>query len=141
MLLNVSYNRPKIKEKINGEVGQPFTFMDRIKMGGIGSGKLNIHSSSIQIHNLLILDNNLNVCGVEMRPKGIIVTFRSLLESFALVIPYYKLKLYKGQSQVYSIYMDNYFIKVEAKEKRNHEFLKKILKYKSDNFSNDFENY
>jgi len=141
MLLNVSYNRPKIKEQINNEVGRPFTFMDRIKMGGIGSGKLKIQSSSIQIHNLLVLDNNLNVCGVEMRPKGIIVTFRSLLETFALVIPYYKLKLYKGQAQIYSIYMDNYFIKVEAKEKRNHEFLKKILKYKSDNFTNDFENY
>ncbi|WP_019039363.1 hypothetical protein [Psychroflexus tropicus] len=141
MLLNVSYNRPKIKEQINNEVGPPFTFMDRIKMGGIGSGKLAIHSSSIQIHNLLILDNNLNTCGVEMRPKGIILTFRSLLETFALVIPYYKLKLYKGQAQVYSIYMDNYFVKVEAKEKRNHEFLKRILKYKSDHFSNDFENY
>lgn len=141
MLLNVSYNRPKIKEQINNEVGLPFKFMERIKMGGIGSGKLTIHSCSIQIHNLLILDNNLNVCGVEMRPKGIIVTFRSLLETYALVIPYYKLKLYKGQSQVYSIYRDNYFIKVEAKEKRNHEFLKKILKYKTDNFSNDFESY
>ncbi|GAA0762094.1 hypothetical protein [Psychroflexus lacisalsi] len=141
MLLNVSYNRPKIKQQIIDKVGKPFTFMERIKLGGIGSGKLNINSSSIQIYNLLILDNNLNICGVEMRPNGIIVTFRSLLETYALVIPYYKLKLYKGQSKVYSIYMDNYFIKVEAKEKRNHEFLKKILKYKSDNFSNDFENY
>ncbi|SDG76007.1 hypothetical protein [Psychroflexus sediminis] len=141
MLLNVSYNRPKIKQQINEEVGKPFTFMERIKLGGIGSGKLNIHSSSIQIYNLLILDNNLNICGVEMRPKGIIVTFRSLLETYALVIPYYKLKLYKGQAKVYSIYIDNYFVKVEAKDKRNHEFLKKILKYKSDHFSSDFENY
>lgn len=141
MLLNVSYNRPKIKEQINNEVGRPFTFMERIKLGGIGSGKLYIHSSSIQIYNLLILDNNLNVCGVEMRPKGIIVTFRSLLETYALVIPYYKLKLYKGQAKIYSIFMDSYFIKVEAKEKRNHEFLKKILKYKTDHFSDDFENY
>jgi hypothetical protein len=141
MLLNVSYNRPKIKQQINDEVGIPFTLMQRLKLGGIGSGKLNIHSCSIQIHNLLILDNNLNVCGVEMRPKGIIVTFRSLLDTYALVVPYYKLKLYKGQSKIYSIYMDNYFVKVEAKEKRNHEFLKKILNYKSDHFSSDFENY
>ena len=141
MLLNVSYNRPKIKQQINDKVGVPFTLMQRIKLGGIGSGKLSIHSCSIQIHNLLILDNNLNVCGVEMRPKGVIVTFRSLLDTYALVVPYYKLKLYKGQSKIYSIYMDNYFVKVEAKEKRNHEFLKKILKYKSDNFSSDFENY
>ena len=141
MLLNVSYNRPKIKAQIDAEVGQAFPWLERFKMGGIGSGKLDIHSTSIQIHNLLILDNNLNVCGVEMRPKGVIVTFRSLLETYALVIPFYKLKLYKGQAEVYSIYRDNYFIKVKAKEKRNHEFFKKILNYKTDHFSDDFENY
>ena len=98
-------------------------------MNGIGSGKLKISSASIQIHNLLILDNNLNVCGIELRPKGIMVSFRSILETYALVIPYYKLKLYKGQSNIYSIFMDNYFIKVEVKEKRTHTFMKKILQY------------
>ncbi len=136
MLLNVSYNRPKIKAQIDQEVGKSYSFLERIKLGGIGSGKLGINSSSIQIHNLLILDNNLNNCGIEIRPKGIIVSFRSLLETYALVIPYYKLKLYKGQSHVYSIYRDNYFIKVDIKEKRHHEFLKKILKYQSDYLSN-----
>jgi len=132
MLLNISYNRPKIKEQIDKEVGSPFKWLERIKLGGIGSGKLSINSSSIHIHNLLILDNNLNNCGIEIRPKGIIVSFRSLLETYALIIPYYKLKLYKGQSQVYSIYRDNYFIKVDVKEKRHHEFLKKILKHQND---------
>lgn len=136
MLLNVSYNRPKIKAQIDQEVGKSYSFLERIKLGGIGSGKLGINSSSIQIHNLLILDNNLNNCGIEIRPKGIIVSFRSLLETYALVVPYYKLKLYKGQSHVYSIYRDNYFIKVDIKEKRHHEFLKKILKYQSDYLSN-----
>lgn len=132
MLLNVSYNRPKIRAKIDNEVGATFTWLERIKLGGIGSGKLSINSSSIQIHNLLILDNNLNNCGIELRPKGVIVTFRSLLETYALVIPFYKLKLYKGQSTVYSIYRDNYFIKVSIKEKRHHDFLKKILKFQSE---------
>lgn len=131
MLLNVSYNRPKIKAKIDEEVGPAFSFMERIRMKGIGSGKLFITSTSIEIHNLLILDSYLNTCGIEMRPKGIIVTFRSILETYALVIPYYKLNLYKGKSEEYSIYRDHYFIKVKANIPRIHKFMKKISSYKA----------
>ncbi len=130
MLLNVSYNRPKIKKQIDERVGQSFSLFDRVKLGGIGSGKLVINSTSKQIYNLLILDSYRNVCSIEMRPKGIILNFRSLLETYALVIPFYKLKIYKGQSKEYSVYMDNYFVKVKADERRIHKFMRKILDYK-----------
>lgn len=132
MLLNVSYNRPKIKAQIDAEVGPPFTLMERLKMKGIGSGKLIIDSTSKHIHNLLVLDNNRNVCGIEMRPKGIILSFRSLLETYALVIPFWKLKLYKGQADVYSVYRDDYFVKIKALEKSHHKFMQKLLSYKSE---------
>jgi hypothetical protein len=132
MLLNVSYNRPKIKAQIDESVGKAFTLMDRIKMGGIGSGKLFINSSSVQIHNLLILDSYVNTCSIEMRPKGILLSFRSILETYALIIPYHKLKIYKGESQQYSIYMDNYFVKVKADQKRIHQFMKKVMDQKLD---------
>lgn len=133
MLLNVSYNRAKIKEKIIGEVGPPFTLFERMKLKGIGSPKLHITSTSIDIHNLLVLDNNANTCNVEMRPKGIIIMFRSLLETFALVIPYYKLHLYKGRAEEYSLYRDHYHIKVKADHPEIHKYFKKILNYKTDN--------
>ena len=55
-----------------------------------------------------------------------IVRFRSLLETYGLVIPYFKLKLYKGKSKVYSIYKDQYYIKVKAEKASIHEFFKKI---------------
>ena len=97
MLLNVSYNNKQISRKIDAEVGKPFSLKERIKLGGIGSSKLIITETSVQIHNLLILDNNRNQCNIEMRPNGILVGFRSLLESYVLVIPYYKLSLYKGK--------------------------------------------
>lgn len=133
MLLNISYNRPAISEKINNEVGKPFTLFERVKLKGSGSPKLQITSTSIDIHNLLILDNNANICNVEMRNKGIIVMFRSLLETYALVIPYYKLNLYKGKAEEYSIYKDHYFIKVKADKPGIHKFFKKIIDYKNDN--------
>ena len=126
MLLNVSYNDPKIKKQIDSEVGAPFSLRERWKLGGIGSSKLNITHASIDIHNLLVLDNNNCSCNIELRPKGIIVRFRSLLETYGLIIPYYKLKIYKGQAQEYSIYRDHYCIKVAATEKNIHQYFKKI---------------
>ena len=99
MLLNVSYTRTTIKDKINGEVGLPFPLFEGMKSIGLGSPKFHITSTSIDINYLLVLDNNANTCNVEMRPKGIIIMFRSLLETFALVIPYYKLHLYKGRAE------------------------------------------
>ena len=126
MLLNVSYNEPKVNEKIESTVGKPFSLKERWAKGGIGSSKLVISQSSIDIHNLLVLDNNRNTCNIELRPKGIILRFRSLLETYALVIPYYKLTLYKGKAQEYSIYIDKQFVKVVADTKASFKFFSKI---------------
>lgn len=133
MLLNVSYNDKSITQKVESEVGKPFPLRERWAMDGIGSPKLFITETSVQIRNLLILDNNLNTCNIEMRPKGIIVRFRSLLETYALVIPYYKLKIHKGDLGIYSIYKDHYFIKVRSDTKAVQKFFKKILDYKANN--------
>ena len=102
-------------------------------MGGIGSPKLSITAASTEIRNLLILDNNLNTCNIELRPKGIILRFRSLLETYALVIPYYKLTIYKGDLAIYSVYRDHYFVKVRSDTKAIQKFFKKLLDYKADN--------
>ena len=64
MLLNVSYNEPEVKEKIETAVGKPFSLKERWAKGGIGSSKLLITQTSIDIHNLLILDNNQNTCNI-----------------------------------------------------------------------------
>ncbi len=134
MLVNVSYNNKDVTRKIEVLVGKPFTIKERFKMRGIGSTKLIITETSVQINNLMILDNNRNVCNIELRPNGIIVGFRSLLESYALVIPYYKLVLYKGKAEEYSIYLDTYFVKIEAKAKDKgvHNFMNKVLALKAE---------
>lgn len=143
MLLNVSYNDPTIKEKIENEVGKPFTLKERWNLKGVGSPKLFITSSSIEIHNLLILDKYINSCNIEIRPKGVIIRFRSLLETFALVIPYYKLSLYKGKKDEYSVYRDHYFIKIKAAptDKNVHKFIKKILNKKAEFSANNSTDY
>ena len=85
------------------------------------------------INNLLELDHNINYCNIEIRPKGIILRFRSLLETYALIIPYYKLKLFKGKSNEYSVYIDKYFVKVHVGKKSEHNFFKKISSLRTSN--------
>jgi hypothetical protein len=133
MLVNVSYNNREITNKVDKAVGKPFTLKERWAMGGIGSPKLFITASSVEIRNLLILDNNLDSCNVELRPDGIIVRFRSLLETFALVIPYYKLSIYKGESSSHSILTDHHFIKVRSDTMPIRKFFKKLMDRKADN--------
>ncbi len=139
MLVNVSYNNKTITKKVDEAVGKPFTLKERWNMGGIGSPKLIITETSVEIRNLLILDNNRDTCNIEIRPKGIIVRFRSLLETFALVIPYYKLTIYKGQASVYSVYRDSYFIKVASDTKAVQKFFSRLLGYKADNTPTSIE--
>ena len=133
MLLNISYNDIKQKKEIDKLVGKPFSIKKRLKMGGIGSEKMIISSASVNIRNLLLLDNNINKCNIELRPKGIIVFFRSLLETYGLIIPYFKLKIYKGKAEEYSIYKDSFYIKVLADKKSIHKFFKKIIKNRLEN--------
>ena len=76
MLFNVSYNDEKIKNKINSLVGDSFSLMERLKKGGIGSGKLIITKADKEIENLLILDKNINYCNIEKRKNGIIIIHR-----------------------------------------------------------------
>ncbi|WP_228234994.1 hypothetical protein [Allomuricauda sp. M10] len=133
MLLNVSYSDKNITKKIDEAVGKPFPLRERFAMGGIGSPKLFITEASVEIHNLLILDNNLDTCNIELRPKGIIIRFRSLLETFGLIIPYYKLNLYKGDMAVYSIFMDHHFIKVRSDSMAVQKFFRKLLDHRADN--------
>ena len=139
MLVNVSYNNKEITKKVDDAVGKPFPLKERFSMGGIGSPKLFITETSIEIRNLLILDNNVNSCNIELRPKGIIVRFPSLLETYALVIPYYKLTIYKGDLALYTVFNDHYFIKVRADTKAIQKFFKKILNLKIDNAPTSIE--
>jgi len=100
---------------------------------------LQITEASIDIYNLLILDSSTNTCNVEIRPNGIIVRFRSRLETYGLIIPYYKLNVYKGDIGIYSIYMDHYFIKVRSDTKAIQKFFRKLLDHRADNLPTNLE--
>ena len=133
MIYNLSYNNKDTRRKVDELLGKPFSLRERLRMGGIGSPHMEMAQASVQIDNLLKLDNNRNICNIEMRPNGIILGFRSLLEAYGLIIPYYKLVLFKGEADIYSIHMDTYRvgIKVRQQDKSIHKFMKKLMNAKA----------
>jgi hypothetical protein len=131
MLYNVSHNDPATTLAIKKEIGGILSLRERWNLKGSGSPKLYITDSSIHIHNLLVVDNSLDVCNIELCKSGIIVRFRSRLETYALPIAYHKLVIYKGRAEEYSIYKDTYFVKVRADRKEIHHFFKKINEQKN----------
>ena len=135
MLFNISYNDEKIRIKIDNLVGKPFSLVERLKKGGIGSGKLIITKADKEIENLLILDKNINYCNIEKRKNGIIIMFRSLLETFALVIPYYKLIIFKVTADEYTFNIDHKCLKIKVKNKGDHNFIRSITDDKVKNSS------
>ena len=132
MIKNLSYNSKKNKKLLLEIVGRPLSFMERLKLRGIGSNKLVITDASKEIVDLLRLDNNINYCNIEIRKNGIIIRFRSLLETYGLIIPYYKLVIYKGESKIYSFYKDKYYVKFFVDNESTTLFIKKIIRLKTD---------
>lgn len=135
MLINISNDFASKNETITAEVGKSFTLKERGELNGTSYQNLPITAASLTLYNLMVLNENGSLCSIEMRPKGIIMGFRSGMESYAFLIPYYKLKIYKGKAEEYSFYKDHQFIKILANsgETKLHEFIRKIKDYKTGN--------
>lgn len=135
MLLNLSHDLADKKEVISTEVGKPFDLELRKKLDGTVLSDLPVTAASIDLYNLMVLNKEEVRCSIEMRPKGIVISFRAHLDMYSLVIPFYKLKIYKGRAEEYSFYKDHYFIKIwaGAKDADTHKFVKKLKNYQIDN--------
>jgi len=135
MVWNTSHNDQKVEREIITAVGSPYSLLDRIIKGGIGSPKLNIISASEELSRLIYINQDRHQCSIELRPKGIIVHLKSRLDTYALPIPYYKLTIYKGDKDVFTLFKDQHIIKVEVKDARVKAFFRRILDEKSEQSS------
>ncbi len=97
MIHDFSTRHPDIIRKVDGELGKPFSVWQRIKMRGIGSGRLRIDKSSPQISDLLGDNDVLKFISVELRPKGIIIHFKRNLVHYIWPIHYTKLAIYNTE--------------------------------------------
>jgi hypothetical protein len=132
MLFNTTHNNSEAKELINDFLGHPFSFLQSIKMGGIGSKRMIIDEVSNNFNNLLNRVSDLNYGNIELRPNGILVMINKGLENFTWVIPYRKLVIYKTYGL--SIHADGKFIRFRDSKtyKENKNFFKKMIRLKAE---------
>ena len=105
--------------------------MQRLRMGGNGSPRLDVTTCSEAIAELFAQDNNADRCHVELRPRGVIVRFRSLLETYALVIPFRSLALFKSGAG-YTLYSDTHRIQFTGEPKGLQRFVRRVVQARAE---------
>jgi len=93
MLLDTSYTDKKITRTINEAVGEPYTFKERWKMGGIGSNRMVIKDISPAYQKHLKSDIYETKANIELRPKGLLIHFRDKLQAMTWVMPISEIKI------------------------------------------------
>jgi len=129
MIRNITYNNSRIRDEINKLVGPSFNWPNRIKMGGIGSRRMLITNASPNIWHLLNHQNTAKYCYFELRPKGIIIHFRSILESMGWIISYRDLEINPSSTSA-KIIGENEFMVIggTGTNSVDHRFLEKVQK-------------
>lgn len=135
MIFDTSYYDPEIKKIIDETLGKSYSFMDRIKLKGIGSARMEILDCSKDIKDLLPVGFSGNFASIELRPKGIIIHFKKFTEHFSWIIPFYSLSVI--QSNSINIHSKGSFIKLQIRSKSTNPFIQKLLQQVNTNFSDN----
>lgn len=140
MLFNSTYNNEDYDKESILLVGKKFTIFERIKIRGIGSGRLIIEKISSKLNLRKLKFNEIDYGNIELRPKGIIVHYTSKLERFSWIIPYYRLVIYNAQ--FFSIHANGNFIQFSKNKnyKENKKFINRMLQLKNDFFNLEYYN-
>jgi hypothetical protein len=88
--------------------------------------------ASTPIEALLAVDNRRWHCNIELRPTGILLAFRSLSETYAWIVPYRNLSLFKSEDYL-TLYSAQYFAKLvwDDRDKGAKKFLAKLMSCKA----------
>jgi len=132
MVFDTTYNNEDFNEHSILLVGKSFSFLERIKQGGIGSSRLIIESISPNLDLGKLKFSETDFGNIELRPKGIIVHYTRKLERFSWIIPYYRLVIYN--SQFFSIHANGNFIQFSKNKNyiANKKFIDKMIDIKND---------
>ncbi|MBT8316479.1 MAG: hypothetical protein HKP59_02520 [Lutibacter sp.] len=132
MVFDTTYNNEDFNEQSVLLLGKSFSFLERIKQGGIGSSRLIIESISPKLDLGKLKFSETDYGNIELRPKGIIVHYTRKLERFSWIIPYYRLVIYN--SQFFSIHANGNFIQFSKNKNyiANKKFIDKMIDIKND---------
>ncbi|MDC0008156.1 hypothetical protein OAE12_00430 [bacterium] len=141
MVFNTTHNNEDYKLESTSLVGTKFTLLQRVKQGGIGSGRFIINKTSDKLNLGKLKFSEIDYGNIELRPKGIIVHYTKKLERFSWIIPYYRLVIYNAQS--FSIHANGNFIKFLKNKnyRENKKFVDRMVQLRNDFLKLEYYDY
>ncbi len=130
MILNTTKYNKKHKQILNDLVGKPFSFLESLKMKGVGSKRMIIGEVSPNLITYMNTVSDINYGNIELRKHGILIFINKGLKNFTWAIPYYHLVMYKTNGA--SIHAQGKFIHFKNTKtfKENKRFFNKMLNEK-----------
>lgn len=127
MVLNITHTNKEHRDILEDLVGRPFSFLESIKMKGIGSKRMVINDVSPNLKPLMNAIADINYANIELRTKGILIYINKGLQNFTWAIPYYQLVVYKTNGS--SIHAQGKFVHFKNNQtfKENKKFFNKMF--------------
>jgi len=133
MIFNTTLKNKDAIATMNDLLGEPYSFMKAIKLGGVGSKRMIIDAVSPGFLKLINAVSDINYGNIELREKGIVIHINKGLKNFSWAIPYYQLHTYKTEG--FSIHAQGNFVRFKSNKllKENKNFIDKIINCKIEN--------
>ena len=131
-IYNISYKDKETDKLINEEMGNAYSLIKKLQLGGIGSRRLIIEYFSENMNHLKIKVSGLQYGNIEIRPKGIILHINQGVYTYAWTIPFFRLSIYNGD--FFTIHGNGNYIQFNKEKswKENRNFLQKLIRLKSE---------
>ena len=133
MIFNTTLKNKDATATMNDLLGQPYSFVKAIKLGGVGSKRMIIDAVSPGFLKLINAVSDINYGNIELREKGVVIHINKGLKNFSWAIPYYQLHTYKTEG--FSIHAQGNFVRFKNTKllKENKNFIDKIINCKIEN--------
>ena len=130
-IYNISYKDKDTDKLIDEEMGNAFSLIKKLQLGGIGSRRLIIEHFSKNMSHLKLKVSGLQYANIEIRPKGIIIHINQGIYTYAWTIPFFRLSIYNGD--FFTIHGNGNYIQFNKEKswKENRNFLQKLIHLKS----------
>ena len=130
-IYNISYKDKETDKLINEEMGDAYSLIKKLQLGGIGSRRMVIEQFSENMNHLKLKVSGLQYGNIEIRPKGIILHINQGVYTYAWTIPYFRLSIYNGD--FFTLHGNGNYIQFNKEKswKENRNFLQKLIQLKS----------
>ena len=131
MLFNTTHPNKDYSKTVKETLGDHFSLIEKIKLGGVGSSRLIIKESSIKIREKQYHSQDINYANIELRPKGIVIHINQNQQQQSWIIPYHKLNIY--HTEYISFHADGNYIKLFKNKNYidNKKFISKLTDLKN----------